>query len=699
MPCFPPLCAPVRRHLRGLFHRKGGGSQGAAPGSTSSSKTALPTVEPKEVALQADSVAESSSPPSLVCAFCRETGLFAPGHFREALDAQLSYAGFSYSTAWSQVQASAAEGCNWCRLLSSTRTEGMYKETLRVTVGFRVHASNNTTPKGVQTLKLVLDDTPHSVYYVSTDPDDVAASLIVAKTCVRKLSSHSTYVMATNCIMDCIRNHERCPPPHSATLPARVIDCLDPAKPRLHVSNKDEQAAYLALSYTRGTTSSFGTTTDTLDAYLLGIDMESLPQTIRDAIRSTHALGVRYLWVDALCILQDSETDKIHEIAQMGSIFRNAYFTIIASSARSADEGFLQDRVPPSPPDITLPFRCSDGQVGAMSLSPIWRQYDGSSEPVCQRAWCLEERLLSPRALIYASHTLQYHCQTTTVNVGNAVCGPITGHRLPNLLFRSDFDDRNTSPALSPNDTKALRYSWIEAVGEYTQRSLGDPADKLVAFAAVAEVFQRAWKSEYLAGLWRHSLVQDLLWYKTSESRHPRPERYRAPTWSWASVDGHVWPSLLDDRLDLESVDTQTCDILSCEVTPVTADLPLGQVSSGVLTLRARMFKASWNPAASMPDLYLYDKLDQPTDTLPLHIGCAYPDSDVDAKEIWALPLMWNTKTQHAAGLIVTRLTDSTATENAPFRRVGYFHSPEDGSGGLWWMSASDEERRDFVIE
>lgn len=111
-----------------------------------------------------------SSPSSLVCAFCKDAGLFAPGPFREALDAQFSYTGFSYTTSWSQVQASAAEGCHWCRLLLSTRTEGMHKETLQVTVGFRVYSSYDTAPKGVQTLRLVLDDAPHSVYYASADP-------------------------------------------------------------------------------------------------------------------------------------------------------------------------------------------------------------------------------------------------------------------------------------------------------------------------------------------------------------------------------------------------------------------------------------------------------------------------------------------------------------------------------------------------
>ena len=540
---------------------------------------------------------------------------------------------------------------------------------------------------------------------MSTDSDDPAAAHLVARPRILQVNSPATRSKASDCITQCIRSHTRCPPPHNATLPLRVIDCSDPNKPKLR-HGSGEKAPYVALSYVSGEDQPYRTTTDNLQSYVLGIDLTVLPQTIRDAIETTHYFGVRYLWVDALCILHDSDEDIARELSQILAIHRSAYFTIISASASKASQGFLQDRPPTSPPDVSLPFRCPDGQVGTMSLSPAWRQYDGSAEPVHQDAWCLQQRLLSPRALVYASHTLQYQCQTATINVGNSVCGPMVGHRLPDLLFRADVKPSPAAVApLTQDHHKTLRWSWIETVGDYTHRAVANPADKLVAFASIAELFARAWETEYLAGLWRATLVQDLLWYKTFETRYTRPDAYRAPSWSWAAVDGRVMAYSVDDRLDPDSEDTEACEVVSCEVAAATPLLPFGKVTSGTLTLHAVLLEVTWNPDSSMPDLYL-----KPSDTAsdstvtpvspstseiatePQHIGCAYPDATEDVQEVWAIPIQWNRAARYAAGIIVARCPDH---EDA-YRRVGFFHSPEDASGGLVWML--DEEKREIVL-
>ena len=501
--------------------------------------------------------------------------------------------------------------------------------------------------------------------------------------------------------MECIRAHEHCPAPHSAALPTRIVDCSDPFKPRLRAV-KGENAPYLTLSYARGEDRAYCATTVNVDAYMIKIDPGILPQTIRDAMDATRSLGLRYLWVDALCILQDSKEDRAREVARLGTTFRNAYFTIVAASARKASHGFLQDRSPSSVPDIPLPFRFPDGQVGKLWLSPTWRQYDGSSEPVNQRAWCLGERLLSPRSLVYSSHTLQFQCQTAVVNVGNAVC-PATGiRRLPGILFRTDVE---LSRTLTQEEKNVLRYAWTEIVGEYTQRALTNPEDKLVALAPVAQLFQRAWKSDYLAGLWSDTLVDDLLWYKNSGMRHQRPEAYRAPSWSWAAVDGRVMAHTEDDRLDTGSKDTQSCDVTSCSVAVATPLLPLGEVTAGLLIIQTIMVPATWNPDASLPDLYL-----QPFDAMPgqvelprrrpsaseasptdlVHIGCAYPDSVENVHEVWAVPIRWNGATEYAAGFIVARAMEGGAGR---FRRVGYFRTSDSAPpGGLAWMSGREAQ-------
>lgn len=532
--------------------------------------------------------------------------------------------------------------------------------------------------------------------------DDPAGRFIIAKDRVLKLRVPTTYSLAQRSFADCINNHPRCPAPKDFTLPTRVIDCLDPDNPKLHTSHGGT-GRYVALSYVWGESQPNRTTTTNVDAYTLRIDPALLPQTIKDGIEATHTYGVRYLWVDALCILQDSEDDKAREIARILTIFRHSYFTIIAASAHKVSDGFLHDRSPSSPHDIALPFPCPDSnEVGTMVLSPVWQQYDASAELVNQRAWCLEERLLPARAFVYASHTLQFQCQTSIVNVGDAVCGPMIGQRLPDLLFAADATEEPI--ALTAADHRALRWAWREAVGDYTRRTVTKTGDKLVAFAAIAELFQRAWRAEYLAGLWRPTLLQDLLWARNYEGRAPRPTRYRAPSWSWAAVDGHVVASLLDDRLSAEvGGAVQSCEVIGCDAVPAISLLPLGKVLSGTLRLRAAMVKATWDPDAQMPGLYAaVDTREEATVPStgaasparePTQIGCAYPDSTEDTREIWAVPVLWNDAEKYAAGLIIT-----FAAVKGVHRRVGYFHSPEpdETCNGLSWMLG--QERREITI-
>ncbi|KAH9921547.1 HET-domain-containing protein [Epithele typhae] len=705
MPCFSPLCVSAWRRVRGLLKKPKGASRVASRNQSSTTEIP-PTIQPKP---KDDGVDGVYSPPrSLVCDYCWSQGLFAPGPFQQAWISQTSFKDFSTATTWAQVEASASQGCQWCKLLLSTRTEAVLQDDLRYTVGFRIDSSRNgATPKGVQTLKLTIDDTPHSAYYVYTDRENPATPLIAARPKVLELSQPPTYIMATNVLIDCIRSHEQCPNPHSVSLPTRVVDCSDPQNPKLRIGY-GEKAPYAVLSYVWGEGQAHCTTSENVEAYTLGINLDDLPQTIKDAISSTHSLGLRYLWVDALCILQDSREDKAREVAIMRTTFRNAYLTLVAANAKRVSEGFLQDRPLSSPPDIPLPFRFPDHQVGSFWLSPAWRQYDGSTEPVNRRAWCLVERLLSPRVLLYASHTLQFQCQSSVVNIGNAVCPPRTLWRLPDLLFQADAD---MSKPLSQEDKKTLYYAWNEAIGEYTHRALTDPGDKLLAFAPIAELFQRALKSDYLAGVWADNVVDGLLWYKNSGTRQRRPDAYRAPSWSWASVDGRVMAQTVDDRLDGAAKGTESCEVMACETTILTELLPLGEVIDGTLTVRAVIVAATWNPESSMPEVYLQPSVGMPG-SMPgtaqagpstmlesplelIHIGSAYPDSVENVHEVWAVPLRWNTTTEYAAGLIVARA--SSNEDETKFRRVGYFRTSESAPlWGLCWMS--DREAQEVVL-
>lgn len=111
-----------------------------------------------------------SPPQSLVCHFCWNTGLFATEPFQQAWDGRSSYSGFAYTTTWTQIQSSTDAGCQWCKLLLSARTDSMLQDAISVTVGFRSSSgSHGVTPKGVHTLRLVVGDAPHFVYYAYAD--------------------------------------------------------------------------------------------------------------------------------------------------------------------------------------------------------------------------------------------------------------------------------------------------------------------------------------------------------------------------------------------------------------------------------------------------------------------------------------------------------------------------------------------------
>ncbi|KAI1662792.1 HET-domain-containing protein [Daldinia decipiens] len=364
------------------------------------------------------------------------------------------------------------------------------------------------------------------------------------------------------CIRDCEANHTRCPPPTAATLPIRVIDCVDVTCVRLFQRNgQTPPAQYAALSYVWGEEQPHQTTAARLPSYLQQIDTKYIPATIKDAIKVTRALGLRYLWVDAFCIVQDSKEDKARNIAQIRNIFRHSYITIIAANAKKVSDGFLNRMLLYNTPS-TVPFRCpdSDDAVGTMYLQ---KGNPAPREPINARAWCLEERVLSSRALWYCSHTIQYECQNGHKNVdgGGNMADPLDGvPRLPDRLFTPGLA-LNAIPThgisidadikgVAENEENEVNKAWDNILTLYTRRTLTKPRDRLIALSGVVDYFAEFWgkRSKYIAGLWEHKLPYALLWYISNGAIAARPALYRAPSWSWASVDGEVSYTIIPQK-------------------------------------------------------------------------------------------------------------------------------------------------------
>ena len=149
---------------------------------------------------------------------------------------------------------------------------------------------------------------------------------------------------------------------------------------------------------------------DTYESMQERISLEALPRTLSDAMRVTYELHIPYLWVDALCILQDAEEDKAEQIAVMDNIYRFAQVTICAASAGASNDGFLQQRTfkgdfMPNRDYSVLRYPTPQGSHGDIILREQ-RLYYPQTEPLYQRAWAFQERILSPRKLIYGSWQL-----------------------------------------------------------------------------------------------------------------------------------------------------------------------------------------------------------------------------------------------------------------------------------------------------
>lgn len=651
--------------------------------------------------------------------------------------------GYAYSTTWNQLESRASAGCTWCKLVFATRADADLESSkadtpLAIVVGSQGCLRSVNSPNGVQDVSVFIDGELHFLGYVYTtasksgrrmsflrtiiEPcrlDDPLAAHIILRDRILDVGSSAALSLARACIEECTRRHQRCVPPPvpPPLLPTRLIDCSNLDKLRL-TDTLGERGTYLALSYVWGEPQPHSTTTSNISAYKQHIDSMHLPQTILDAVRVTNALGFRYLWADTLCIIQDSVEDQANEIARMRHIYRDAYCTVIASNATRVGLGFLQNR--PAAPlteygtfsrDLALPFVCPPAedaglqsstpiQVGELHVSPVWTysdpveqplaQYDPSSEPISRRGWCMQEYLMSSRALVFASHTLQFHCQTSSLNVGGSFNDDFPGQqRLPDVLFLQD-------PPVVERGSKQwteVRSAWQAVVRNYTARSVTKPSDKLIACGGISEEFQRVLRTDYLAGLWRDTLLGDLLWSKRTDVDIPRPKDYRAPTWSWAAVDGRVEAG----APDVKTHDTvHVAEVIRCEVVLQHDQLPFGGVTAGTLVLRTPLIRCSWNietpnyllRVGSLPDRDALASADddEEVDVEVEQIGIGYLDSedDADIQGVWAIPIHWSENIM--AGLVITLdLTDLHRGGERVYRRIGFYETSAN-AGPVDWV-------------
>jgi len=204
-------------------------------------------------------------------------------------------------------------------------------------------------------------------------------------------------------IQTCNRHHP-CVPKEESFLPKRVID-LGPAGHgpiRLFCTSHDQTPGrYLTLSHIWGPSMRFYTTRENLDSFTKEISSIYMPRTFQHAVEITRNLGIRYLWIDALCIVQDDREDWDYESKRMEHIFSSAYATLAATCAVNAGDGFLKQR--PHRACVTLTRQERAGDMPYYFCEAI-DDFSGDVDQseLSKRGWVLQERVLSKCTIHFA---------------------------------------------------------------------------------------------------------------------------------------------------------------------------------------------------------------------------------------------------------------------------------------------------------
>jgi hypothetical protein len=267
-----------------------------------------------------------------------------------------------------------------------------------------------------------------------------------------------------------------------------------------------------------------------------GFDLATLPQTLQDAIILTSRFKYRFIWIDALCIIQDSLEDWEHESARMCSIYSGAVLTIGAAWAANASEGILKSRSSNNP---ALRFVNEDGAIGTAHLRHHPPSYYDAMQPLNSRGWTFQERRLSPRTLLYNSRHMTWECYTSSHKEEDADVYSGGPFKKPSVVL---FPRGRPDPYPEHMEREALLDGWVKILRDYSKRKFAVPSDKLPALAgAVTSIRQElSYDDRYIAGIWYALLPNVLMWRVTGETRTTRSRLFRAPSWSWASVDGPV---------------------------------------------------------------------------------------------------------------------------------------------------------------
>lgn len=341
--------------------------------------------------------------------------------------------------------------------------------------------------------------------------------------------------------------------------------------------SSSSHAKYFALSYVWGQVDMSKTFKSNYNERMKPQSLAtiSFPKTIKDAMAFVRLLDERYLWVDALCIVQDDDVQMSRDVPNMDIIYSQAFSTIVALSGTDADSGLpgvsagtrepqkiATVRISNKSPNLDDDPLSNDKETVGLVATPRQLYLEMELSKWSTRSWIVQEHLLSRRCLLFAPDALYFQCGQETLSEGgaNQQYVALMLDEIPetenDVLNKANRNNPLSYLAgmydLSPRERLCTTFNaYAKLVEIYSQRNLTFKSDILKAFAGMFAVLEEHFDSAALHGLPSAVISHALLWspiarlprrgcqlatsYATSST--PNSE---FPTWSWVGWDGPV---------------------------------------------------------------------------------------------------------------------------------------------------------------
>ena len=326
------------------------------------------------------------------------------------------------------------------------------------------------------------------------------------------------------------------------------------------------------------------TTSASLELFKNEISSDSLTPNFQHAVDVCRRLGIEFLWIDSLCIIQDIETDWKEESAKMASIYENAFLTIASTKSATGSGGCYAVT---DPEYLAKPVPGTNVYVRRRPpLFPAgWVNYryrEAQAWPLLNRGWAYQEIRLSRRILHFCNQEVIWECRESRKSESGCSDKDI-GTDDPQFKSKNYFD---VPYWILERDPQKL---WYRTVEEYSAMQLTFEKDKMPALAALTQKMETLRVNDrFLAGLWEKTLLFDLLWMVFPSPKTGRSATWLAPTWSWASVQSRVvWESEVESIRTLDSVRVITIRYST------KGPSHLAEIEEAAITLRAPLLRGT----------------------------------------------------------------------------------------------------------